>query len=30
MGTLVLIITNIGFALWFYLGYKTGKRHKNK
>jgi hypothetical protein len=30
MGTLTLIITHIGFVLWFYVGYKIGDQFKNK
>jgi hypothetical protein len=30
METLTLIITHIGFALWFYLGYRIGRQFKNK
>jgi len=30
MGTLTLIITHVGFALWFYVGYKIGNQFKKK
>jgi hypothetical protein len=30
MSTLSLIITHIGFVLWFYVGYQIGKKFKKK